>query len=134
MSKSHLFHPSLRQLFCTALILLPLAASGPVSAAGDAKQGARDFSAECADCHSVRQGKNKKGPSLFGVVGRTAGTVADMRYSKAMRAVKFVWTPDRLDAYIAHPKAIVPKGRMKYDGLDDARARADIIAFLTRQH
>jgi len=125
--------PNLRHLLCGVLILLPLAVSAPVRAAGDPAQGARAFSAECSDCHSVRPGKNKKGPSLFGVVGRTAGTVADMRYSKAMRAVKFVWTPDRLDAYIAHPKAIVPKGRMKYDGLDDARARADIIAFLTQQ-
>ncbi|MCG6943153.1 MAG: c-type cytochrome [Thiohalocapsa sp.] len=133
MSKSHLFHPSLRQLFCTALILLPLAASGPVSAAGDAKQGARDFSAECADCHSVRQGKNKKGPSLFGVVGRAAGTMPKVRYSDSMRASNITWTPDRLDAYIAHPKGVVPKGRMKYDGLNDARARADIIAFLAQQ-
>ncbi|WP_398311792.1 hypothetical protein [Zoogloea sp.] len=27
------------------------------------------FATGCAECHSVREGKNKKGPTLFAIVG-----------------------------------------------------------------
>jgi cytochrome c len=52
------------------------------------------FATECAECHSVREGKNKKGPSLFGVVGRKAATVPDASYSDALKASGITWTPD----------------------------------------
>jgi cytochrome c len=123
----------LLRVVCGALILLPLTLSTPARAAGDAAKGADVFSAECSDCHSVKAGKDKKGPSLFGVVGRPAGTIAGMNYSDAMRASKLTWTPDRLDAYLAKPKGVVPNGKMKYEGLADAKARADVIAYLTQQ-
>ena len=66
-------------------------------------------------------------------IGRNAGAVAGMSYSDAMRASHLIWTPERLDAYLTNPRGVVPKGKMKYDGLDDARARSDIIAFLSQQ-
>ena len=34
------------------------------------------------------------------------------------------------EAYITQPRKVVPGGKMKYDGLDDGAARADIIAYL----
>ena len=52
-------------------------ASSTALAAGDAAKGEKVFSGECSDCHSVTAGKNKKGPSLNGVNGRKAATVAD---------------------------------------------------------
>lgn len=133
MTMIHTPGKPLHQLLCGALILLPLALSAPVHAAGDPVKGGDVFNAECSDCHSVKAGKDKKGPSLFGVVGRPAGTVVGMNYSDAMRASKLTWTPDRLDAYLAKPKAVVPNGKMKYEGLDDAKARADVIAYLVQQ-
>ena len=98
--------------------------------AGDPSAGSDVFATECSDCHSVRQGKNKKGPSLFGVVGRKSGSIADFKYSDGMRALNIVWTPEKIDAYITKPKAVVPDGKMKYDGLANAKARADVLAFL----
>lgn len=103
-----------------------LAAADP----GSVSKGSDVFDEECADCHSLRQGKNKKGPSLFAVVGRTAGSVADYHYSDALKAGGFVWTPEKIDAYITHPRTTVPGGKMKYKGLDDAGERANVIAFL----
>ena len=101
-------------------------------AAGDAKKGADVFAEECGDCHSATPGKNKKGPALFGVVGRKAGSVADFSgYSDAMKQSGITWAADRIDAYITHPRKIVAAGKMKYDGLDDATARADVIAYLS---
>ena len=103
-------------------------------AAGDPKRGADTFAQECAECHSVKEGRNKKGPSLFDVVGRKAGSIADFVYSEPMKLTAFNWSPDKLDAYLAHPKQIVPNGKMKYDGLPDEKDRADIIAYLSSLH
>ena len=103
----------------------------PAQAAGDAKRGADTFAEECGDCHSQQPGKDKKGPTLTGVFGRKAGTVAGFAgYSDAMKASGLVWSVERVDAYITSPKKIIPGGKMKYDGLGDAAARADVIAFL----
>ena len=43
--------------------------------AQDAAAGAAVFKTQCSICHSVIEGKNMVGPSLFGVVGRQAGQV-----------------------------------------------------------
>ena len=119
-----------------SLLLAALALSALISqqagAAGDAKKGADVFAEECGDCHSAAPGKSKKGPSLTGVIGRKAGTVANFAgYSDTMKESGIVWTTDKIDAYIAHPKKVVPAGKMKYDGLEDAAARADVIAYLS---
>lgn len=100
-------------------------------ARADAARGADVFDENCAECHSVTQPlKNKKGPGLYGVIGRAAATVPDFKYSDALIASKLTWTPESLDAYIRSPKAAVPGGKMKFDGLDDAGARQDLIDFL----
>lgn len=113
---------------------LMLAALGALSlqahAAGDVEKGKDLFSTECAECHSVREGKNKKGPSLFAVVGRKAAAVADATYSDALKASGILWSPDKVDAYVTAPKKLVPGGKMKYDGLASAAERADLIAYL----
>jgi cytochrome c len=122
------------------LIMTLLAAGfsmGAVShayAAGDDNHGSKVFEEECADCHSVKEGKNKKGPSLFNIVGRKSATIADFNYSDAMRAKNTVWTADAIVEYIHAPKKSVPGGKMKYDGLDDEKARADVVAFLFTLH
>lgn len=111
-----------------SLCLLALASHA--MAAGDVKKGADVFAGECGDCHSAKEGKAKKGPPLFGVNGRKAGSVADFAYSDAMKQSGITWSPDKIDAYITRPKKLVPGGKMKYDGLDDAAARADVIAYV----
>ncbi len=113
-----------------ALSLGLLAAASAAHAAGDAKRGADTFAEECGDCHSPKPGKAKKGPPLFGVVGRAAATGPDFVYSDAMKASGITWSPDKIDTYITLPKKAVPGGKMKYDGLADAAARADVIAYL----
>lgn len=116
--------------------LLALACLGALLAtqaafAADARKGADVFAEECGDCHSLTAGKNKKGPSLHGVVGRKAATLADFAgYSDAMKQSGITWSADRIDAYITQPRKTVAGGKMKYDGLDDAAARADVIAYL----
>jgi cytochrome c len=115
-----------------AMLAMGLAlAGGHALASGDVKQGANVFAEECGDCHSAVPGKNKKGPTLTGINGRKAGTVGDFAgYSDAMKQSGIEWTPEKIDLYLAAPKKLVPAGKVKYDGLADASARADVIAYL----
>ena len=100
--------------------------------AGDAKAGSDVFQSECSDCHSLQAGRNKKGPSLFGVVGRKAASVPDYHYSDALRArTDWVWTAEQLQTYLSQPaKRADPGTKMKYDGLDNSQQLSDLIAYL----
>ncbi|MDE2593003.1 MAG: c-type cytochrome [Burkholderiales bacterium] len=107
---------------------------GNALAAGNADRGGDVFDSQCAECHSVKAGKNKKGPSLFASIGRKAGTVPDFVYSDAMKQSGITWSPDKIEAYIAAPKTVVPGGKMKFDGKLTTQESADLLAFLTTLH
>lgn len=107
-----------------------LAASPAAHAAGDAMRGSDVFAAECAECHSVRPGKNKKGPTLFATLGRRAAEVPDAKYSDAMRRSGWVWDAETLRRYLAQPREALPGGSMKYEGLRDPKAVEDLLAYL----
>ena len=49
--------------------------------AQDAQAGQQVFRQQCAICHDVAPNKNRIGPSLFGIVGRKAGSEAGFTYS-----------------------------------------------------
>lgn len=120
----------LQQGVSTAVLLLALAGS-TAFAGGDPKRGAQVFDDECSDCHTSTQGgKNGKGPNLFGIVGRSAGSVTGFDYSDANRNSHFVWTAEQLEAYLPNPKAAMPGTKMRYAGVKDAGQRADVISFL----
>jgi cytochrome c len=106
-----------------------VAQTAAAQTAGDPVKGKSAFGA-CAMCHSDVAGKNGFGPSLFGVVGRTAGTAPGFNYSAAMKGAG-PWTPARLDAFITAPKTAVPGTTMPFGGIKDAAKRADIIAYLS---
>ena len=121
-----------------AALLLACAAAAPASAAdlearlaaADPDRGEKVFR-KCAACHTVEKGGRKKiGPNLWGIVGAPAGAREGFRYSKAMTAFGGSWTPERLDAYLAKPRAVVKGGSMSFAGLKRDRDRADVIAFL----
>jgi len=116
----------------TALLLL--ANSNTLYAAVDINNGKNMFNQECAECHSVKEGKNKKGPSLWNVLGRKSAVISDFNYSDNMRSSQIVWTADQISAYMEHPKKVVPAGKMKYDGLDNPKDRADLVEFLSSLH
>jgi len=83
----------------------------------------------CAVCHSVEPGQNMIGPSLAGVVGRQAGSVAGATYSPAMRDADVTWNEATLLRYIADPAAVVPGGTMPNPGVSAADAQA-IVNYL----
>jgi cytochrome c len=115
---------------CVALASVQAACAGE----GITYRGKSVFEENCSVCHSVMAGKNKYGPSLHGVVGRRAGTIPDFNYSEAMRNCGQVWSTEALNAYIAHPKKVVPGNRMPFDGLPGEKDREDLITFLSSSH
>lgn len=121
-------HIPVRLAACLSL-LAPYPGAGAL-AAGNASAGAMIFEEECAECHAVT-GKNKKGPSLRGVIGRKAGTAPGFDdYSDAVKKSGVIWTVEALNSYLTSPKQFSPTIRMKFDGLPDAKVRADLIEFL----
>jgi cytochrome c len=108
------------------LAALALCPSG-AAADGDVSRGEKLF-ARCSACHSVN-GQNKLGPSLAGVVGRTAGTVAGTRYSKALAQSQIVWTEQNLDAYLTAPTTLV-RGTTMTMRIAKEQDRQDLISYL----
>ncbi|WP_100218163.1 c-type cytochrome [Dyella japonica] len=115
--------------------MLVYAAGSQPALAGDASAGADVFKQECSECHTTREGHNKKGPSLFGIVGRHAGSLAGYKYTDALKNADWVWTEDKLHWYLSQSaRKANPGTRMKYPGLDDPRQLDDLIAYLQSNH
>ncbi len=119
-----------------AIALCALASAAP---AQDADKGKTQFN-QCRACHTIDQGQNRVGPTLYGVFGRTAGTVEKFAYSgdmKAAGAKGLAWDEKTIDDYITDPGEFLKK----YLGKDsvsnkmpnkypNAELRANIIAYL----
>jgi cytochrome c len=106
-----------------------LSSASAVYAAGDATKGAAIFQ-QCQMCHTAEKGVNKVGPSLYGVVGRPAGSIASFDYSDAMKAASakgLVWSEDQIVKYLANPHEFF----VEY--LGDKHARNKMTFFLTNE-
>ena len=95
--------------------------------AADAVHGEEIYNSRCIACHSPDA--NRVGPKHRGVVGRTAGTVPDFNYSKAVKSSGVVWSEETLDKWLTNPQAFIPGQRMNFKVADPAD-RADLIAYL----
>lgn len=79
----------------------------------------------------MKEGDNRLGPSLAGVVGRKAGSLDGYAYSDSLRQAGIVWDESTLDRFLENPDAVVSGNRMKpYGGLSDPELRRSIIGFL----
>lgn len=113
---------SLVLLFCV------LGAHG-AQAAGDPVEGRKAF-AKCASCHQIAVPRSSFGPHLHGLIGRPAGTLADFRYSEAMRNSRMVWTEEALRAFLKAPDKTVPGTSMRFWGIASDREIDDLLAYL----
>lgn len=112
-------------VFAAAMGLLTSAAH----AEGDPAAGKTQFN-KCGICHSAKQGENKIGPSLYGIVGRPSHSIDNFNYSDAMKNYNVTWDQATLDHYLADPRAVVPGTRMIFVGLKKDDERANLIAYL----
>ena len=79
-------------------------------------------------------GANGIGPTLFGVVGRPAGSVPGFNYTADHKKLGITWDAANLDKYLANPRAMVPDTTMVYPGVKDDAERADLVAYLETLH
>lgn len=106
-----------------------MALASPASAEGDAAKGEKLFS-RCKVCHVLEPGGKKLGPSLYGVFGRTAGTLEGFKYSPAMANSGLVWDEETLSGYLENPRTYIKGNRMAFPGLRNPKQREDLIAYL----
>jgi cytochrome c len=104
-------------------LLAAIAAADPAAGEGVAKK--------CLTCHSFDEGgANKVGPNLWEIVNRPVASHEGFKYSDAMMAAGGAWTFDRLDAYLADPKAYIPGNRMAFPGVRKDGDRLNLLAYL----
>ena len=85
----------------------------------------------CRACHTLGEGeRNKVGPNLWQVFGKTAGTREDFNYSSAMANSGIVWTDETVSAYLENPAEYIPGNRMSFAGLRKEGDRAAVIEYL----
>jgi cytochrome c len=99
---------------------------------GDAVNGRELFATKsCVACHGVtKEDTAKVGPSLFGIVGRKAGTAPSLLgASENLKKYGVTWSAETLDEFLADPNAKVP-GTPMAGVLADPQQRADMIAYL----
>ena len=103
----------------------------PASAQGDSDAGRTVFTQKCAACHTIEAGgaHHLLGPSLRGVIGRTAGTVAGWDFSAALQALKVVWAEENVNTWLTDPEAFASGTPMEMK-MPDRFEREDVIAYL----
>ena len=99
-------------------------------AMGDLGHGEKVFK-KCSACHMIASnGKNMIGPNLWSIIGRTAGSIGDYKYSKAMIAYGKEWTFEEMNNYLIKPQAYVKGTKMAFAGLRKEKDRASVILFM----
>ena len=116
--------------FVIAALVTFASLSPALAESGDVSLGRQDFRA-CAPCHSLEPDQNMTGPSLASLWGRKAGGLPSFeRYSDALKSSGIIWDDRALDGWLTDPQRMVPDNDMPFEGIKDARARADLLAFL----
>lgn len=109
-------------------------------AEGDPEKGSKVFR-KCKACHMVgEKAKNRVGPQLNDLFGRTAGSLEGFKYSPAMVAAgkdgldwsngPLVWNDETIAVYMKEPKKSIPKNKMAFAGLKKDEDVANVIAYL----
>lgn len=99
-------------------------------ASADLGQGEKVFK-KCASCHDVeKDGPNKTGPNLYGIVGANFAHRSDFSYSDGMANHGSAWGFEELNAFLYKPRDYIDGTKMSFGGLKKASDRAAVIAWL----
>ena len=114
---------------CLAVSLAATLSVCPAFAAEDVGAGQEIYQAQCSACHSDQPGVNGMGPSLAGVAGRKAGTLAGFHFTPALQSSGLTWDAETFDQFMVDPAKMVP-GTAMAAMVPDATGRANLFAYL----
>ncbi|MEL7115881.1 MAG: c-type cytochrome [Pseudomonadota bacterium] len=94
--------------------------------------GERQFMRKCSICHALTDGPSRKaGPTLYGVFGRQAGTVAGYPYSDTLDGSDIIWSDETIDALFDEgPDHYIPGSKMPMQVIAQPQDRQDLVAYL----
>lgn len=116
--------------FFAVPLALAVVLSAPLAVAADVKKGEKVFKKKCRACHYVKKDRNKTGPTLQNIFGRTAGTNPKFKYSKAMKASGIVWDETSFTEYMKNPRGFIKGTKMSFKGLKKDPDIQNLIAYL----
>ena len=119
-----------------AIVWLMVMASAAVANPVDLAAAESQFRKSCGTCHvAVADAEPRQGPTLFGVIGRKAGSVPGFKYSPAFAAGggDIVWDEGTLDRWLADPQSVIPGASMLYKQADPDKRRLVIDYLKTRR-
>jgi len=97
----------------------------------DAAAGEEFFMRKCSSCHDeYKSDTHGKGPNLWNVMGRKAGSAQGFDYSDAMRQSGHTWNYATLNYYLTDTKRAVPGRIMNFKGIRKDKNRAKLLLFL----
>lgn len=89
---------------------------------------------KCKACHQIGDGaKNRTGPHLNGLIGRTVGGVDGFKYSNVFQDAASegrTWDTDSLAEFLAKPKAYMKGTKMAFAGLKSEEDIAAVTAYI----
>jgi cytochrome c len=121
-----------RFMVASGLLLACALAAPALGADANTNSDKAAFNNNCRTCHSLKEGDNRLGPSLGGIIGAKAGTRPGYaNYSGAMKSSGITWDEQTLDRFITNPEDVVPNNNMKpFIGVPDPAVRKKIVAAL----
>ncbi len=109
-------------------VIMGLSFSDAFGAGSDA--GAAVYNKKCLSCHPVKEGAHKLGPSLAGMFGRKAGTVAGYTKYRGLIGSDLVWNESNLDGFLENPKKFLGKRTTMVYKLKNAKERRLVIEYM----
>jgi cytochrome c len=110
--------------FLLLLAGLTLSETGRAQAPGSPKDL---FEKRCGGCHALD--RDKEGPRLRGVYGRTAASMNSFQYSDALKKSRIVWTDETLDRWLTDTEKLVPNNDMTFH-VEKIDERREIMGYL----
>lgn len=117
-------------LFAGLAMLIAGEVVSTASTAAQQSDGKALFEKRCGGCHALD--RDREGPRLGGVYGRTAGTVDSFSYSDALKRSRIVWSDDTLDQWLTDTARLVPDNDMSFR-VPRADERKSIIEYLKQR-
>lgn len=95
------------------------------------EEGEEIFMRKCSSCHDHKKtGGNGKGPHLWNLLERQAGTQPGFYFSEAMKASEHLWDLASINYYLTNTERAVPGRIMEFRGIRQDEIRAPLLKFL----